>query len=84
MMQCEASKASMARVRAKARLAKLSKEFKCLQTEHAELQEDHSILMEDQRQLEEKHSETLEELKVSQASVIEAEKGKVVAEEKYK
>ena len=37
----------MARDRAKARLAKLYEELKCLQTEHTELQEDHSILKED-------------------------------------
>ena len=37
----------MARDHTKARLAKLSKEFKSLQVEHAELQEDHSILKED-------------------------------------
>ena len=74
----------MDRDRAKARLAKLFKELKSLQAEHAKLQEDHSILNEDQMQFKEKHSKTLRELKVSQASVIEAEKGKVVAEEKYK
>ena len=74
----------MAKDRAEARLAKLSEELKCLQAEHAKLQEDHSILKKDQRQIKEKHFETLEELKASRASVIEAEKGKVVVEEKYK
>ena len=64
-------------------MAKLSEEFKSLQAKHAKLQKDHSILKEDQRQLKEKHSETLKQLKASQALAIEAEKGKVVAEEKY-
>ena len=83
-MQYEASEAFMARDWAEARLAKLFEEFKSLQVEHTELQEDHSILKEDQRQLKEKYSMTLEGLKASQASVIEAEKGKVVVKEKFK
>ena len=81
----------MTKDRAKARLAKLFEELKCLQAKHAELQDDHSILKKDQRQLEKKHFETFGELKASRASevearasVIEAEKGKVVAKEKYK
>ena len=73
----------MARDRAEAKLAKLSEEFKSLQAEHAKLQKDHSILKDDQMQLKEKHSKTLEQLKASQALVIEVEKGKVVVEEKY-
>jgi chromosome segregation ATPase len=82
-MECEASKASKARDRAEASLAKLFEEFKSLQAKHAELQKDHSILKEDLGQLEEKHSETLEQLEASQTLVIKAEKRKVVAEEKY-
>ena len=74
----------MAKDLAKARLAKLFEEFKSLQAEHIELQEDHSILKKDHKLLKEKHSETLEGLKVSQTSVIKAEKGRVVAKEKYK
>ena len=91
VMQYEAFEASKARDRAEAKLAKLYEELKSLQAEHAELQEDHSILKEDQRQLEEKNSGILEELEASQASeaearalVIKAEKGKLVAEEKFK
>jgi hypothetical protein len=59
MMECKASEASMARDHSEARFAKLSKKFKSLQAEHAELKEDHSILNEDLRQFKEKHSETL-------------------------
>ena len=73
----------MARGHSVAKMAKLFEEFKSLQAEHAVLQEDHSILKEDLGHLQEKHSETLEQLKVSQASMDRAVKGKVVAEEKY-
>jgi predicted nuclease with TOPRIM domain len=83
VMECEASDASKVRDRAKAKLAKLYKEFKglqakhsalqeshaALQAEHAKLQEDHSILKKELGQLKEKHTDTLEQLKESQASV---------------
>jgi multidrug resistance efflux pump len=82
-MECEDSDASMARDQAKAKLTKLSEEFKKLEAEHTELQEDHSILKEDLGELEERHSETLEQLKESQASVDRAVKSKVIAKEKY-
>jgi chromosome segregation ATPase len=60
VMEYDAFEDSKARDRVKAKLAKLSEEFKSLQAEHVELQENHSILKKDLGQLEEKHSETLE------------------------
>ena len=91
VMQCEASKASMAKDQAEAKLAKLFEELKSLQAEHAELQKDYSILKEVHRLLKEKNSEVLGELEANQASkveaqasVVKAKKGKLVAKEKYK
>jgi hypothetical protein len=45
--------------------------------------EDHSILKEEYKVLEEKHSDTLEHLAESQASMERAVEGRVVAEEKF-
>jgi predicted nucleic acid-binding Zn-ribbon protein len=60
MMECEASKPSMARDQAESKLAKLLEELNNLKAKHAQLQEDHSMIREDLGQLEEQHFETLE------------------------
>jgi chromosome segregation ATPase len=64
-VQCEASEASMARVRAESKLAKLTDELNNLKAEHAQFQEDHSIIKKDLGHLEEKHFEVLKQLKTS-------------------
>jgi hypothetical protein len=84
VMECEASDASMARERAKAKLGKLFEELTGLRAEHAELQEDNSILKEDLNQLEEKYSSTLEQLSKVQTSLDRALKGRIITEERYK
>jgi chromosome segregation ATPase len=97
-MENEATNASRARDRAVAELASLSEDiqgtgarhdalqesFAALQGAYAELQEDHSILKEELGQLEEKHSETLEQLKESQATIEKLSEEKLVTEERYK
>jgi hypothetical protein len=84
VMECKASDASTAWVRAEANLGKLSEELTGLRAEHAELQKDNSILREDLSQLEEKHTSTLEQLSEVHASLDRASKGRTVAEERYK
>ena len=84
VMECEALDASMARDRAEAKLAKVSKALTGLRAEQTELQEDHSILKEDLAQLEEKYSSTLEQLSEVQASLDRAARGKTIAKERYK
>jgi hypothetical protein len=61
-VQCEAS---MARVRAESKLAKLTDELNNLKAEHTQFQEDHSIIKKDLGHLEEKHFEVLKQLKTS-------------------